>query len=245
MPFSLDLSLLATLFGFVMVILTGLVYWGKVNFLIFAQKQIISELALTNKELLVRAERYSHGTRLSGPKIRISRLMSSFSRQYVVPSSVMAVSGLAAVAWLFCLFLMVASFIYTGIQHISIVIIILLVTQTNVGAMFLMGWFGRNNNVEKPILFLISLFVWWAFFTAVGILIGIFDLFFHVIPLNQMHYAFYSFSLMPFIPILWAVCVALAYLWSEQKKYRNLKRAVLAFEKFRKEENQRTKKKKQ
>ena len=127
MSFSLDLSLLATLFGFVMVILTGLVYWGKVNFLIFAQKQIIIELASTNKELLVKAERYSHGTRLSGPKIRISRLMSSFSRQYVVPSSVMVVSGLAAVAWLFCLFLMVASYIYTGVQHISIINIILLV----------------------------------------------------------------------------------------------------------------------
>ena len=127
MSFSLDLSLLATLFGFVMVILTGLVYWGKVNFLIFAQKQIIIELASTNKELLVKAERYSHGTRLSGPKIRISRLMSSFSRQYVVPSSVMVVSGLAAVAWLFCLFLMVASYIYTGVQHISIINIILLI----------------------------------------------------------------------------------------------------------------------
>lgn len=243
MSFSLDLSLLATLFGFVMVILTGLVYWGKVNFLIFAQKQIIIELASTNKELLVKAERYSHGTRLSGPKIRISRLMSSFSRQYVVPSSVMVVSGLAAVAWLFCLFLMVASYIYTGVQHISIINIILLVTQTNVGAMLLMGWFGRNNSVEKPMLFLMSSLVWWAVFTAAGILMGVFGLFFHVIPLDQIHYAFYSFSLMPIFPILWAVCVALAYLWSERKKYKNLRKAVFAFEEFRKEKSQRIKKK--
>lgn len=243
MPFSLDFSLLATLFGCVMVILTGLVYWGKANFLIIAQKRILIELATTNKELLVKAGRYIHGNRLSGPKIRISRLMSSFSRQYVVPRSVMVVSGLAAVAWLFCLFLMVASYVYTGVQHISIVNIILLVTQTNVGAMLLMGWFGRNNSVEKPMLFLMSLLVWWAFFTVVGILMGVFGLFFHVIPLDQIHYAFYSFSLMPIVPIIWAVCVALAYLWSEKNKYTNLRKAVIAFEEFRKEKSQRIKKK--
>ena len=52
----------------------------------------------------------------------------------------------------------------------------------------LMGWFGRNNSVEKPMLFLMSSLVWWAVFTAAGILMGVFGLFFHVIPLGVLFF---------------------------------------------------------
>lgn len=239
--FSLDLSLLATLFGIIMVVLTGLVYWGKPNFLIYVQKQVISEMAASNKELLEMAERYSHGTRLSGPKIRIKRKLGSFSCDYVVPNSVMEVSALAAVAWLFCFFLVVASFIYTGIQSLKLLNIILLTAQTNMVVMAIMAWFGKNNNVEKPILFLMSLFVWWVAFTVVGCLMGLGGLSLQIIPTEHLHYAYYSFWLIPFIPIMVTVYTVFAYRCKEKQKYSELGDAVFAFEKFRKEESQRKK----
>ena len=241
MQFAIDLSLLATLFGIVMVVLTGLVYWGRQNFLIYVQKQLISEMAASHKDLLKKAEHYSHGTRLSGPKIRIKRKLGVFSNEYTVPRSVIAVSALAAVAWLFCLFLMVASFIYTGIQSFTILNIILLVAQTNLAVMALMLWLGKNNNIEKPILFLMALLIWWAISLAVSFVMGACGLFFHVIPTHQMHYAYYSFSMIPFIPILWAVCVAFAYYKREKRKYKELSEAVVAFEKFRQEESRKKK----
>lgn len=241
MSFSVDLSLLATLIGIVMLMLTGLVYWGKPNFLIYVQKQVSNEMAASNKELLEKAERYSHGVRLSGPKIRIKRKLSCFSSDYIVPRSVMEVSALAAVAWLFCLFLIVASFIYTGIQSLTLLNIILLSAQTNMIVMAAMFWLGKNINIERPMIFLMSLFKWWAIFTIAGILMGVSGLYCHVIPKEYMRHAYYLFSLIPFIPILWAVCVTLVYRNREKKKYSELSEVVFAFEKFRKEESQRKK----
>lgn len=243
MTLTIDLSLLATLFGIVVVLLTGLVYWGKPNFLVFLQKGITSEMAKGHCELLDKAEKYSHGTRLSGPKIRIKRMLSRFPHEYSVPNSVLVVSGLAAVAWLFCLFLIVSSFIYSGIQESSIIDILLLGAQTNLVAMLLMSWFGRNNNVEQPVLFLISSFVWWFLATIVATIMGLSGLFFHVIAPEQLHIAFYSFAMIPFIPIVWSVCVTAAYYRRERSKYTDLQKAVTAFERFRLEESQKSKKK--
>lgn len=245
MILTVDLSLLVTLFGIVVVLLTGLIYRGKpdYNFLIFLQKGITNEMAKGHLELLGKAEKYSHGTRLSGPKIRIKRLLSRFAHEYSVPNSVLVVSGLAAVAWLFCLFLIVLSFLYSGIQEPSIIDILLLGAQTNLAAMLLMGWFGRNNSVEQPVLFLISSFVWWLFATMVATIMGLSGLFFHLIAPEQLHIAFYSFAMIPFIPIAWFVCVTVAYCKREHSKYTDLQKAVTAFEKFRLEESKKSKKK--
>lgn len=243
MTLTVDLSLLATLFGIVVVLLTGLIYWGKPNFLIFLQKGIISEMAKGHRGLLDKAEKYSHGTRLSGPKIRIKRMLSRFAHEYSVPNSVLVVSGLASVAWLFSLFLVVLSFLYFGIQESSIIDTLLLGAQTNLAVMLLMGWFGRNNSVEQPVLFLISSFAWWFFATMVATIMGLSGLSFHVIAPEQLHIAFYSFAMIPFIPIAWSVCVTAAYYRREHNKYNDLKKAVTAFEKFRLEESQKSKKK--
>ena len=227
MSLSIDLSLLVTLFSIIVLVLTGLVYWGKPNFLIFIQKGIISEMAASNRDLMDKAERYSHGTKLSGPKIRIKRMLSKFSREYAVPNSVLVISGMASVAWLFCFFLVTASYIYSGIKSPTIVNAILLVAQTNIAAMLQMAWFGRNNSVERPVLFLISSLLWWMLFTFAAILMAVSGAFFHVITIDQLQYAFYSFSLIPLIPILWGVCLTMSFLTKESRKYKELETAGL------------------
>lgn len=241
MLFSIDLSSLATFFGIVVAVLTGLVYWGKPNFLVYLEMRVTSELETSNRELLDKAERYSHGIRLSGPKTRIRRRLSSFSHDYVVPNHVIEVSALATVAWLFCFFLIGASFIYTGIQSITLLNIILLTAQTNMAVMLFMTWYNRNNSIEEPMLFLMTIFFWWGVFTLAGVINGVCGLYIPIIPIEYLHYAYYSFSLIPFIPIFWAVCVAFAFRNREKQKYEELREAVLAFEKFRKEESQRKK----
>lgn len=243
MNLIVDISLLATLFSIIIVILTGLIYWGAPNFPIFLQKGITSEMAKGHRELLDKAHKYSHGTHLSGPKIRIKRLLGRFPQEYSVPNSVLVVSGFAVVAWLFCLLLMALSFLYSGTKALSIINILLLSAQTNLGVMFIVGWFGHNNNVERPVLFLISSFLWWFIATLVATILGLTDLFFHVIALDQLHFVFYSFAMIPFIPIIIMLCVIAEYYREERNKYANLKKAVIAFEKFRVEESQRSKKK--
>lgn len=241
MSFTIDLSSLATFFGIIEIVLTGLVYWGKQNFLIYLEMRVTSEMAAMNKELLDKAKRYSHGTRLSGPKTRIRRKLSNFPPEYVVSNTVLEVSALATVAWLFCFFLIVTSFIYTGIQSITLLNTILLTAQTNMVVMMVMSWYKKNNSIEKPMLFLMTIFFWWSVFTIAGVIMAICGLFFPFIPLEYIHYAYFSFSLIPFIPIFWAVCMAFAFYNREKGKYSELRDAVVAFEKFRKEESQRKK----
>lgn len=243
MQITLDISTLITLYGIIFVMLTGLVYWGKPNFLVFIQKGIIHEMETKNEELIEKAKKYSHGTRLSGPKIRIRRTLSHFQQEYTIPNSVMVVSGLAAVAWLFCLFFMVTGYVYTGIQKSVIVDIILLTAQFNLGVMIVMGWFGGNNHVEKPVLFLISLLIWWLVASVVAFAMGVFGFYFHVISSPYLHCTFYSLSLIPLIPILWAVAVVLLFHQKEKSKYKSLKNAVMAFEQFRMEESKKPKRK--
>lgn len=190
-----------------------------------------------------KAERYCHGTKLSGPKIRIKRMLSKFSREYAVPSSVLVVSGMASVAWLFCFFLVTASYIYSGIKSSAIIDAILLTAQTNFLVMLQMAWFGRNNSVERPVFFLISSFLWWILFTVVAIFMAVSGVFFHLITIDQLHYAFYSFSLIPLIPILWSVCLMMLFLSKEERKYKELEATVKAFEDFRKEESRKGKRK--
>lgn len=240
---TLDFSTLLTLFGIIIVILTGLVYWGKPNFLVFIQERVICEMAKNNEELIDKAKKYSHGTRLSGPKIRIKRMLSHFQQEYAVPNSVMVVSGLAAVAWLFCLFLVVSGYVYTGIHEILIVDIILLTAQFNLVVMLFMGWFGRNNRVEKPVLFLISLLIWWLIALFLACVLGLSGISFQIIPFSHLNCTFYSLSLIPLIPILWAVCVVLLFSRKEKCKYDLLRKTVLDFEEFRKNENLKQKKK--
>lgn len=244
MELAVDISLLATLFGIVIVLLTALIYWGKPNLLTFLQEGITSEMAKGHRELLDKAEKYSHGKHLSGPKIRIKRLLSRFSQDNSVPNSVLVVSGLAVVAWLFSLFLIVLSFLYSGTQAPSIINVLLLAAQTNLLVMFITSWFGYNNSVERPILFLISSFIWWLLATLVATFLGVAGLFFHVIASEQLHIAFYSFAMIPFIPIAALVYVTAAYCIEEHRKYSDLQKAVTAFEIFRLKESQRSTKKK-
>lgn len=70
---------------------------------------------------------------------------------------------------------------------------------------------------------------------------GLSGMFFHVIAPEQLHIAFYSFAMIPFIPIAWFVCVIAVYCQREHRKYTDLQKAVTAFEKFRMEESQKSK----
>lgn len=77
----------------------------------------------------------------------------------------------------------------------------------------------------------------------VATIMGLSGLSFHVIAPEKLHIVFYSFAMIPFIPIACMVCVTVAYYKKEHGKYTDLQKAVTTFEKFRLEESQKSKKK--
>lgn len=238
-----DISTLITLYAALIAILTGLIYIGKPNLLIIIQKELIHELSEDYKQWMEKAERYSHGTRLSGPKIRIRRALGRFSQDFSIPHSVLIVSGLAFVAWLFCLFMLVAGYVYSGMKNYTTINVILLVAQFNLIAMGVTSWFGQNNYVTRPVLYLSSTMFWWIVFTTLGMLMGISGFFFQVISYSFLPYVFYTITLIPLIPIAAFIWSAYGVYRDEKQKFDHLKNLVIDFEKFRLEESLRQKKK--
>ena len=232
MEFSFDIPLFITLLGIMMVIIPGLIFYGKSNFLTRRQEGIVQDIKEQHGALLIKAKRYTSGKRVKGLKLKLQRHLEPCLEDYRPPKSVLTISGISVVCWLFCLFLIVSGFIYSGTKSSAALNAILLTSQMVLVAMLILAWFRANNDVVKPHLFLIQSFRWWLIATVVGVGMALTHCFIPVLSQKMTTVIFYLYVCIPLIPAIFAVISTYNLYRNEKKKFADFFMVLEEFEEY-------------
>lgn len=237
-----DISLVFSFVGILFTILASISLLREKNIVLWLVREIDSDLSKLYGPLLDKSRKYTHEKKLTGRKLKIHRLLGNFPEEKDVPWFVAAVAGMAVVALMYCLFFLLISYIYSGINNNVLIDWILIVGQISLIVQFLVCWFGKKFNVMYLTLYLIATVLLWLIGLAIGAIMSFTGLYFHIIPDAYMKWFYLSTLTIPFIPIIFATIELSIYFSDERKKYKKLNAAVLDFEEFKKSGVNKTKK---
>lgn len=242
-----DTSLLLGLVSILLIILTPmLIVEDKNNApLLNIVRGIDKDLLKYYQPLLDKAKRYSHEKNLKGKKLRIHRMLGNFPdpKDKSSPQFIAAVAGMAIVGWVYCLFLGMVSYIYSGLGNASLIDWILISGQFSLIVEFVVYWFGKTFPVVYPTLFFIVSLLLFSVGIVLGIVLVFTGSFFHVIDAEDIKWFYLGSLIVPLTPIIMTIVELFRYFIQENIKYYQLKIAVSDFEESKKESGKRRKKK--
>lgn len=235
MFFSADISLLITLVGIILIIPISLLSSEDKSPLVKWTKGIDRDLMKRNETLLTKARKYSHEKKVTGKKLKIRRQLGAFPEEKAIPRFIVAIACLSLISIAYCFICVIASYIYSVSNNISIIDCILITGQVSVIIGGLGYWYGRTFEIGYPTLYRGFFFILWLCGMILSIIAAFTGIFFHCIDFAYLKWFYHGTLIILLAPVLLVIIELINYYFHERKKYSRLNEAVMDFEKFKKE----------